>query len=184
MLSKQDNETLCRVGPGTLMGNLMRQYWIPAARSDELPSPDHPWRVRASSRARRLAVRVLPGGVVEIVVPRGTRPHTVEQFVSRHRRWIERTLDLYRPADAEAGLGLPERIDFRATGQGWVLRRVQGEGPPRLRAGAETLTLTGASDRPALVRHALRRFLMRELVVPAQPIRAWSGCRVNCWMPF
>src|SRR6188508_2718655 len=42
MLSKQDNETLCRVGPGTLMGNLMRQYWIPAARSDELPSPDCP----------------------------------------------------------------------------------------------------------------------------------------------
>ena len=30
MLSKQDNETLCRVGPGTLMGNLMRQYWLPA----------------------------------------------------------------------------------------------------------------------------------------------------------
>src|SRR5678815_622255 len=42
MLSKQDNETLCRVGPGTLMGNLMRQYWIPAMKSEELPSPDCP----------------------------------------------------------------------------------------------------------------------------------------------
>ena len=42
MLSKQDNETLCRVGPGTPMGNLMRQYWLPAIRSDELPSPDSP----------------------------------------------------------------------------------------------------------------------------------------------
>src|SRR5918911_3849546 len=40
MLSKQDNERLCRVGPGTLMGNLMRQYWIPAALSSELPAPD------------------------------------------------------------------------------------------------------------------------------------------------
>ncbi len=42
MLSVQDNEILCRVGPGTHMGDLMRQYWIPAVRSDELPSPDCP----------------------------------------------------------------------------------------------------------------------------------------------
>ena len=42
MLSKQDNDLLCRVGPGTPMGELMRQYWLPAARSDELPSPDCP----------------------------------------------------------------------------------------------------------------------------------------------
>jgi phthalate 4,5-dioxygenase len=42
MLSAQDNELLCRIGPGTPMGNVMRQYWIPAVRSDELPAPDCP----------------------------------------------------------------------------------------------------------------------------------------------
>jgi nitrite reductase/ring-hydroxylating ferredoxin subunit len=42
MLSIQDNEVLCRVGKGTPMGDLMREYWIPAVRSDELPSPDCP----------------------------------------------------------------------------------------------------------------------------------------------
>jgi phenylpropionate dioxygenase-like ring-hydroxylating dioxygenase large terminal subunit len=42
MLSKQDNDIMCRVGPGTPMGTLMREYWIPALRSDELPSPDCP----------------------------------------------------------------------------------------------------------------------------------------------
>ncbi len=42
MLGTEDNELLCRVGPGTPMGNLMRQYWLPAVRSDELPSPDCP----------------------------------------------------------------------------------------------------------------------------------------------
>jgi phenylpropionate dioxygenase-like ring-hydroxylating dioxygenase large terminal subunit len=47
MLGVEDNELMCRVGPGTLMGNLMRQYWLPAIRSDELPSPDcPPLRVR------------------------------------------------------------------------------------------------------------------------------------------
>ena len=42
MLSLQDNEYLSRIGPGTAMGNLMRQYWLPAIRSDELPAPDCP----------------------------------------------------------------------------------------------------------------------------------------------
>jgi phthalate 4,5-dioxygenase len=47
MLSKAENEYLCRVGPGTPMGNLMRQYWLPAIRADELPEPDGaPLRVR------------------------------------------------------------------------------------------------------------------------------------------
>ena len=47
MLSREDNELLCRVGPGTPMGNLMRQYWVPAALSSELPEPDGaPLRVR------------------------------------------------------------------------------------------------------------------------------------------
>ena len=42
MLSESDNDILCRVGPGTPMGDLMRQYWIPALMPSELPSPDCP----------------------------------------------------------------------------------------------------------------------------------------------
>ena len=30
MLSPADNELMCRVGPGTPMGNLMREFWQPA----------------------------------------------------------------------------------------------------------------------------------------------------------
>src|SRR5688572_1215454 len=40
MLSEKDNAYLCQVGPGTPMGDLFRQYWLPAIRSDELPGPD------------------------------------------------------------------------------------------------------------------------------------------------
>ena len=42
MLSKEDNELLCRVGPATPMGELMRQYWLPVLLSSELPEPDGP----------------------------------------------------------------------------------------------------------------------------------------------
>jgi phthalate 4,5-dioxygenase len=44
MLTREDNELLCRVGPGTPMGNLLREYWIPALPSSEFPEPDGPAR--------------------------------------------------------------------------------------------------------------------------------------------
>jgi len=42
MLSKEENELLTRVGPGTAMGEVMRRYWLPALISSELPAPDCP----------------------------------------------------------------------------------------------------------------------------------------------
>jgi phenylpropionate dioxygenase-like ring-hydroxylating dioxygenase large terminal subunit len=47
MLSREDNERLCRVGPGTPMGEMMRRYWQPALLSWELKDNDGvPVRVR------------------------------------------------------------------------------------------------------------------------------------------
>jgi nitrite reductase/ring-hydroxylating ferredoxin subunit len=47
MLTQEDNDILTRVGPGTLMGNLLRRYWQPALLSSELPAADcPPLRVR------------------------------------------------------------------------------------------------------------------------------------------
>ena len=45
MLSAQQSQDLTRVGPGTLMGELMRQYWIPAAASSELVAGKAPLRL-------------------------------------------------------------------------------------------------------------------------------------------
>ena len=42
MLSKEDNDLLTKVGPGTPMGELMRRYWIPAVFSHQLPNNDGP----------------------------------------------------------------------------------------------------------------------------------------------
>ena len=41
-----DNEILTRVGPGTPMGELMREYWIPALMSSELAPDGPPLRVK------------------------------------------------------------------------------------------------------------------------------------------
>jgi phenylpropionate dioxygenase-like ring-hydroxylating dioxygenase large terminal subunit len=42
MFTEQDNEDLTRVGPGTLMGELMRRFWMPVLLPEELPGPDCP----------------------------------------------------------------------------------------------------------------------------------------------
>ena len=42
MLSREQNELLVQVGPGTPMGDLFRRYWMPALLAEELPEPDCP----------------------------------------------------------------------------------------------------------------------------------------------
>ena len=50
MLSKQDNEILCRVGPGTPMGDLMRQYWLPGADVERAADAGRPAAAPAPAR--------------------------------------------------------------------------------------------------------------------------------------
>src|SRR5438552_350 len=38
----QETEYLCRVGPGTPMGELFRRFWVPVLMPEELPGPDCP----------------------------------------------------------------------------------------------------------------------------------------------
>ncbi|WP_119421304.1 Rieske 2Fe-2S domain-containing protein [Desertibaculum subflavum] len=45
MTSKRDSEILVHTGPGTPMGELMRQYWIPACLSSELAADGAPLRL-------------------------------------------------------------------------------------------------------------------------------------------
>ncbi len=63
MLSAQDNELMCQVGAGTPMGDLMRQYWLPALMSKDLPAPDsEPMRLRLLGE-NLIAFRTTSGAV-------------------------------------------------------------------------------------------------------------------------
>ena len=55
MLSREENELLCRVGPETPMGKMLRRYWIPAAAERR---PDRGRRPAARPGARRGPGRV------------------------------------------------------------------------------------------------------------------------------
>jgi nitrite reductase/ring-hydroxylating ferredoxin subunit len=46
MLSREHNELICRVGPGTAMGAVLRRYWLPALLSEEVAVDGAPLRVK------------------------------------------------------------------------------------------------------------------------------------------
>ena len=57
MLRQEINELLTQTGPGTEMGDLFRQYWLPALLAEELPANDSaPVRVKLLSE-RLIAIR-------------------------------------------------------------------------------------------------------------------------------
>ncbi|MGH7390534.1 MAG: Rieske 2Fe-2S domain-containing protein [Candidatus Rokuibacteriota bacterium] len=86
MLTAEENAQLTKVGPGTLIGDLMRQYWIPVVLSSELA---------AGGRVKR--VRILGEDLVAFRGP-GGRPGLLGEFCS-HRR-----ASLYFARNEEAGL--------------------------------------------------------------------------------
>ena len=49
MLDVQTNETLCRTGPGTPMGEVLRRYWHPVALSDDVTPGSKPKQLKIMS---------------------------------------------------------------------------------------------------------------------------------------
>ena len=86
MLSREDNELLTRTGPGTPMGALVRQYWIPVVLSSEVAAGGRVKRVKLLGE-RLIAFRAKDG-----------RPGLVGEFCP-HRR-----ASLYFGRVEEAGM--------------------------------------------------------------------------------
>jgi phthalate 4,5-dioxygenase len=86
MLTAEENRQLTQVGPGTLVGDLMRQYWVPVVLSSELA---------AGGRVKR--VRILGEDLVTLRTP-GGRPGLLAEFCA-HRR-----ASLYFARNEEPGL--------------------------------------------------------------------------------
>jgi predicted metal-dependent hydrolase len=119
-----------------------------------------PWNVRVSRRARRLSVRVYPGGRVEVVVPPGASPVTVERFVGLHRRWIDD-----RVADLSAAGGVveslrPQRIDLPALGRSYSIDFHADKNEVRVTATNEhRLVISGQIEDEQRVARTLQRWL-------------------------
>lgn len=73
--------------------------------------------VRESTRARRMFLHVrLPHGV-ELVVPRGTRPRTVQSFVEAHKGWIDKAWEQIANEYVGDRSQRPRSANLQAVGQ-------------------------------------------------------------------
>ena len=120
------------------------------------------WNVRVSRRARRLSVRVYPGGRVEVVVPPHASPSAVERFVGTHRRWIdERVADL-SAVQGVAAESRPSCIRLAAIERTYTVEyhRTQSSDVRIHSSPDNVLIVQGAIDSEAKVAKALRDWLM------------------------
>lgn len=137
------------------------------------------WNVRISRRARRMSMRVFPGGRVEVVVPQGVGVPAVERFVSRHREWAERRSKELLQLAPKAADRQPDAVAIRLLDRHWSVeyvpgRRVRAEqvGDLMLRVHAPAVTDHHASQ--ALVPW-LTRLASHELSHRLRPLAAELG---------
>jgi predicted metal-dependent hydrolase len=117
------------------------------------------WSVRTSRRARRLSVRVYPGGRVEIVAPLGASPIIVQRFIGEHRQWIDERVQAFAGM-VTVDTQLPAMIDLPAIGRRYAIEYVERDGPVRVRLQAdEQLVVMGSLSDRRTVAVALRRWL-------------------------
>lgn len=121
MLSREENDRLCRIGPGTPMGALFRRYWMPISLSERFPAPG------CAPRAERLLGQ-------DFVVFRGGDGNVgVLDELCMHR-------------GASLALGRVEDCGIRCVYHGWkfgadgsvleIMNLPADKRPPRLRAPA------------------------------------------------
>lgn len=84
------------------------------SRSEGIPA----YRVRVSSRARRVLLRVIPGRGLEVVVPQGSDGLDIPAILRRHQAWISNQLNLCEALESvwTQEIRLPESIPLRAQG--------------------------------------------------------------------
>lgn len=139
---------------------------------DSGSEPDREYPLRRSPRARRITARVHHDGRAEIVAPLRAPRHAVEDFVRRHRAWIESRQSLAIARRPPPQPFPPPRIEFQAFGETWRLHLSGGDG--RLRAHPRPggwLELSGQAPSRIELAQALRRFL-----------RARVEARVRTWL--
>lgn len=128
-----------------------------------------PFEVHESDRARRLSVRVYPGGRVRVTVPRGTRPDHVAGFVSRHRAWIDRKVAQWSERGDPTRDPLPERVALAATGREWQVLYLPGTRALARARGGDELEVRSDPTHPGAARAALRAWLVEEARLALEP---------------
>ncbi len=146
------------------------------------------YRLRESSRARYVHLRVSPEQGLEVIVPEGyKRAADIPRLLERKRRWIHAALERAeinrKFLDPEAAWRMPVQITLPALGKSWEVRtRATNAAGARLRAIAtDCLEISGRIDDERACWTALGRWLVRQahehLVPRLQVLGKQTGLR-------
>lgn len=153
-----------------------------------------PYSVRVSARAKRLQLKVMPPGKVEVVVPKRVSLKHVPDFVAGHRHWLERQLACMTAVYAAEPL-LPEVIELPAVAERWRVSHARADRARLVQSGEWRLQVGAPDERQSCellqqwLQHHARQLLpprlaqlSRELGLPfnrvtvrAQKSR-WGSC--------
>lgn len=126
--------------------------------------------IRESRRAKSLILQMIPPYALELVVPRGTRPRDVEEFLASNRPWIERAQIELQSRYPTGQQLLPDSVGFAAVGRRWDIRyESAATARPRLRVFSEHLQITTPDSTPSPVHGLLRQWLLAQARVYLKP---------------
>jgi predicted metal-dependent hydrolase len=121
------------------------------------------WTVRVSRRARRLSVRVYPGGRVEVVVPPGASAAVVQRFVGTHRDWINDRVGDLSTAEPLANQLRPTDVYLPSIERRYAVRYHQSPDALAVHANDSEgrLIVHGPLHDDRQIANVLRRWLMQ-----------------------
>ena len=126
--------------------------------------------IRESHRAKSLILQMIPPYTLELVVPRGTRPRDVQDFLASNSRWIERAQNELQSRYPSGQQLLPDAVELAAVGRRWAIRyEVAATARPRLRVFAEHLQITTPDSSPTSIHGLLRQWLLAQGRVYLKP---------------
>ncbi|MDX6706816.1 MAG: hypothetical protein QOI48_2662 [Solirubrobacteraceae bacterium] len=121
-------------------------------------TPDLPYRIRRSDRARRVRVSVDAGGAVEVVLPRRSPQSAADAAVQELRPWIDRRL-AERTAVAAAVAARGDGVPYLGTQL--ALRAEPGR--TRVHRKGDVLLVPDGDAQPAALERWFRRAAQREI---------------------
>jgi len=122
------------------------------------------YEFRRSRRAKRLQIRVLPTGKVEVVLPHGYSEQRGHALVRDRADWILRALKKVAGHAPEITPSFPAALNFPASNETWTITREADNHPTLvgLRESSDALILRGATMQDDLCFGALKKWLLQK----------------------
>ncbi|WP_416672751.1 M48 family metallopeptidase [Egbenema bharatensis] len=130
-----------------------------------------PYRVRESTRAKHVSIKVSHLGEVEVVIPQGFDRRKIPEILERRKDWIAKTTQriaaerqLMAVKTPEPAQKLPSHLELRSIAQTWSVKYYQGGGNQLIAnvSGTNQLAVHASLDQPQACYRVLRHWLMRK----------------------